>query len=148
MRDRTDIGHNRGHCADRTVMTPGMQLAAQRHADDVILTPVGRIDHTAAEGFRVALAPWLDECRAGGTGLVLDFGQVDYISSAGLRVLMLAAKHARTSGGRIVVAALQPVVTEIFAISHFDLVLQVYESVAQALDHRPQPGSPDGRSGT
>ncbi len=57
--------------------------------------------------------------------LVLDFAGVDYISSVGLRVLMIAAKQTRGNGARIAVAALQPVVAEIFAISRFDHVLEV-----------------------
>ena len=64
---------------------------------------------------------------------MLDFSQVDYISSVGLRVLMLAAKKAREQDGAIVVAALQPVVREIFEISRFNLVFQCFGTVREAL---------------
>jgi len=65
--------------------------------------------------------------------LILDFSGVDYISSVGLRVLMVAAKQIREQGGAIVVAALQPVVREIFEISRFNLVFQCFGSVRDAI---------------
>jgi anti-anti-sigma regulatory factor len=46
---------------------------------------------------------------------------------------MLAAKEARTQGGRIVLAALRPVVAEIFQISRFDMVFEIFPSVREAL---------------
>ena len=65
--------------------------------------------------------------------MILDFSGVEYISSVGLRVLMIAAKQMRARGARIAVAALQPVVAEIFAISRFDSVLDVYPTVRDAI---------------
>ena len=56
---------------------------------------------------------------------MLDFG-IDYISSAGLRILMVAAKELRAAGGQDRGANLKPVVAEIFAISRFDRVLGVF----------------------
>jgi len=46
---------------------------------------------------------------------------------------MLAAKQARASGGTVMVAALQPVVREIFQISRFDKVIPCHPGVAEAL---------------
>jgi anti-sigma B factor antagonist len=75
----------------------------------------------------------LDHCVAGSGSVVLDFAKVEYISSVGLRVLMLAAKQVRTQKGKLLVAALQPVVKEIFEISRFHMVLETHPSVPQAL---------------
>ena len=110
----------------------------------VVLMPTGRIDHFSADGFREAVTPWLAGCHNGADShaLVFDFSGVDYISSAGLRVLMLAAKHCNPTGGRIVIAALQPVVDEIFRISRFDLLFTLHQTVAAAV-----ASLPDGASG-
>ena len=70
----------------------------------------GRIDHASAEAFRLALEALLADSAEGRDGVVLDFAGVEYISSVGLRVLMMAAKQVRSQKGRIVVAAMQPVV--------------------------------------
>ncbi|MBI2525454.1 MAG: STAS domain-containing protein [Candidatus Rokubacteria bacterium] len=110
-----------------------MELAPRRCADAVILCPAGRIDHTVSPDFKAALAPHLDRCGAERDRVVLDLSGVEYISSAGLRVLMLAAKQVKAQGGTMVVAALGPIVREIFEISRFHLVLDVYPTTRDAL---------------
>jgi len=110
-----------------------MELPLRRFADTVVLTPSGRIDHGSAEGFKDALRPHIERCATGGDQLVLDLSKVDYISSAGLRVLMLARKQAKAQGGTLVVAGLTPVVKEIFEISRFTVVFEVFASVRDAL---------------
>jgi hypothetical protein len=67
------------------------------------------------------------------TGLVVDLGGVEYISSVGLRVLMLAAKEMRARKARVAAAAMQPIVAEIFAISRFDSVYEVFPALRDAL---------------
>ena len=111
-----------------------MRFSSRPLADIVVATPVGRIDHAGAGLFELALAPSLDTICDTRGGLVLDFAGVEYISSVGLRALMIAAKRAKAHGARIAVANLQSVVAEIFAISRFDSVLEVFPSVRAALE--------------
>lgn len=92
----------------------------------------GRIDQSTASTFDAALKPHLDTCRAEDPPLVIDFSDVDYISSVGLRVLMLAARQVKAQNGRIAIAALTPVVAEVFQISRFNLVFQVFPSLEAA----------------
>ena len=110
-----------------------MDFSSSQFADVVVAAPVGRIDHAAAGELERSLTPLLPGSGSGTAGLVLDFSGVDYISSVGLRVLMIAAKHARAHASRIAVTALQPVVAEIFAISRFDNVVEVFPAVRDAL---------------
>ena len=110
-----------------------MQISGDQYGDTRVLALSGRIDNDTSESFKVNLEPHVAECRAGGNRLVLDFSGVDYISSVGLRVLMLAARQARAQDGTIVVAAMQPVVREIFEISRFNLVFECFNSVREAL---------------
>ena len=112
-----------------------MEYSSRRYADVVVATPTGRIDHANADAFKGSLDPDLRK----GHPLVLDFAGVEYISSVGLRVLMIAAKQMRGRGARIAVAALQPVVAEIFAISRFDSVLDVFPSVRNAVEKFSPP---------
>ena len=111
-----------------------MEFSSRQFADVVVATPSGRIDHAAASALEQALLPLAVGAANGNAGLVVDMAGVEYISSVGLRVLMVAAKQARAAGVRIAVAALQPIVGEIFAISRFDAVLDVYPSVRSALE--------------
>lgn len=110
-----------------------MELPARHYGNTRVLSVSGRIGHDNAEAFRVALEPHLARCSAHGEALVLDLSGLEYISSAGLRVLMLAAREAKRNGGRIAVAALQPVVQEIFEISRFTLVFETFPTVREAV---------------
>jgi anti-anti-sigma factor len=110
-----------------------VDFSSRSFADVVVATPAGRIDHDAAGSFEQAMAPWLDPARSDIAALILDFARVAYISSVGLRVLMVAAKTLRARRARVAVTALQPTVAEIFAISRFDNVVDVFPSVRSAI---------------
>lgn len=99
----------------------------------LLIAPDGRIDHASADAFATALAPHLAQCNANSLPLILDFSGVEYISSVGLRVLVLTARQIKAQGGRIAIAALSPMVQEVFKISRFDLVYDVYDSVETAM---------------
>ena len=116
-----------------------MQLGPKRFADAIALFPRGRIDHSTADDFRSALAPHLAGCGTDGDRLVLDFSGVEYISSVGLRVLILASKQVKKQGGALAVCGLQPVVREIFEISRFNLVLDVFPVLREALARLSPP---------
>ena len=110
-----------------------MHISQERYGDALVLTLAGRVDNSTTDGLKAGIDAYISTCRAGGDHLILDFAGVDYISSVGLRVLMLAAKQSREQGGTILVAALQPVVREIFEISRFNLVFACFDSVREAL---------------
>ena len=111
-----------------------MELSSCQFADVIVAVPVGRIDHHSAGGLETALAPLVTEASARKGILVLDFAGVEYISSVGLRILMIAAKQLRSCDAKIAVANLRPVVAEIFAISRFDRVLGVFPTVRAAIE--------------
>jgi anti-anti-sigma factor len=108
-------------------------IATRRFADTLVAAPVGRVDHLSAPQFERDLTPLVAQAHDGNAALVLDFSAVDYISSGGLRVLMIVATRMRSQQGRLLVAALQGIVAEIFAISRFDRVLTVSPTVEEAL---------------
>jgi anti-anti-sigma factor len=110
-----------------------VQVAGKRYADVLVVTVDGRIDYVNAEEFKTGLMPHLSNGTAGGNQVVLDLSQLEYISSAGLRVLMIAAREAKARQGKLIAVALQPVVREIFEISKFTLVFQLFDSVQEAL---------------
>ena len=110
-----------------------MELKQARIADVIVITVAGRVDHANADLFRAALWPHLASCTGGGDRLVLDLSGLEYISSAGLRVLMLASRDVKTRDGRLVVCGLQPIVKEIFEISRFNIVFNVLPDRTAAL---------------
>ena len=80
-----------------------------------------------------ALAPYLQTCAEGQQQVVLDLTGLEYISSAGLRVLMLAAKQSKGQKGTLLLTGLQPLVKEILEISKFTTVLAILPSLRDAL---------------
>jgi anti-anti-sigma factor len=110
-----------------------MNVVARRYANAVVLRCTGRLDQETCEGFRAELAAFVDRALRENAALVLDLSGVEYISSAGLRCLMMASRQMKAGKGRVLVADLQPMVAEIFAITHFDLMFEVVPSVKEAL---------------
>jgi anti-anti-sigma factor len=106
-----------------------LELSDKRIDSVVIMKAAGRIDMITSDAFRERLL----ELLAGALPVVIDLSGVDYVSSAGLRALMIGSKQAHSAGTQLAVAALQPVVLEIFQISRFDKVLRCYDSVDAAL---------------
>ena len=110
-----------------------MSLVTSVNGNALILGLKGRLDQDSCDAFRDDLTPHLDAAARDHLAIVLDLSQLEYVSSAGLRCFMLAVKKAKTYNGRIVVAALQPMVAEIFQISRFDMLLEVFATVAKAV---------------
>jgi anti-anti-sigma factor len=110
-----------------------MALSHRTYGEARVVSPHGRLDHDNCDAFQHDLAAQLEACGKEHAALVLDMSAVDYVSSAGLRCLMIAAKQAKSQSGRIVVAAPQAVVAEILQISRFNLVLPVFRTTREAL---------------
>jgi len=103
-----------------------LEFSSQRFLDVVIASPQGRIDQSSVEAFQQSLMRVLDDIDGHPAALLLDLTGVDYISSVGLRVVMVAARRMKTRPARIAAAGLQPVVREIFEISRFHHVVEVF----------------------
>ena len=110
-----------------------MPLAHHQYDSALVLAPSGRLDHDNCEAFREELAPFLERSAREHLAIVLDLAGLEYVSSAGLRCFMLAAKQAKAQNSRIVIAAMQPVVSEIFQIARFNLVFDAFPRVRDAL---------------
>ena len=79
-----------------------MECKTQNIANVVLFQVEGRIDHTTAKAFESALLPQVTGCTGEEKKLLLDCGGLIYISSAGLRVLMIAGKQCRKQNGKMV----------------------------------------------
>src|SRR5258707_11169834 len=79
-----------------------------------IVRMAGKLDNDTAEAFDTRLRELLN---AGDTRLVLDLAHVSYVSSMGLRSLLLVAKHVKTMGGALALAAVGRRVQEVLDIA-------------------------------
>lgn len=94
-----------------------------------ILTLVGRLDTETAPDFELAAH---DLFEAGGRQFVVDLGQISYVSSAGLRVLLALAKKVEGQGA-MRLSSLQPVVKEVFEKSGFARLFQIFPRLDAAV---------------
>lgn len=95
-----------------------------------IVAPVGRVDESTATAFSERL---IGEAGAARTQLVLDLSGIAYMSSRGLRALTLAQREATRSGSTIVLARPNETMREILAISRYDMIFKVAETIEDAL---------------
>jgi anti-sigma B factor antagonist len=124
-----------------------MNLNPRSIADVLVLAPAGRLDHESVDGFLTDLKPQLDAAFDAGRAVLFDLSSLEYVSSAGLRCFMLAAKQAKTRNSRMAVAAPRPVVAEIFEISRFNMVFRVFPALREALGFlSPDAAAAFGRS--
>ena len=65
--------------------------------------------------------------------IILDCLNMDYISSSGLRILLKALKEIEPAKGRLTLCSLQPQIAQIFKISGFDHLFEIYPELNQAL---------------
>ena len=91
--------------------------------------PTGRIDASNAGGYENDL---LDLLEAHGPSAILDLSGLSYISSAGLRVLLVGAKTARAKGGKAVICSAPATLPEILKMSGFDKVIPLLSDRASA----------------
>lgn len=69
--------------------------------------------------------------------LIVDFSDVTYISSSGLKVLVSAWRKARESGGDVLLVGLQPRIFEVFEMIGFDMMFNIYDSIQDAIEADP-----------
>jgi stage II sporulation protein AA (anti-sigma F factor antagonist) len=93
-----------------------MEIAQVTAGEALVIAPAGRIDSTTSEAVDRALGAALD---GGARRLVVDFAGVTYISSVGLRVLLVVAKRIRTERGTLVLCGLGDAVRQVFDLAGF-----------------------------
>lgn len=101
-----------------------------REKDRFIVTVKGRMDAVTAPEFEKCLGEWID---GGESQFIIDFGELNYISSAGLRSILTIAKSLKMKEGQIVLCALRDTVKEVFEISGFSTIIPVCESIDAAM---------------
>jgi anti-sigma B factor antagonist len=107
-----------------------MDLNEKRAGGAILVAAAGRIDLSNADGFKDALSASLAHAQ---TALILDLSGADYISSAGLRALMIVFKAAKAEDKAFGIAGLQPLLVEIFTISRFNQVFSLFDDVRSAV---------------
>lgn len=107
-----------------------MECSEQRDGDVLILSPSGRIDSKTAKEFETRL---LGRIEAGEPAVLVDCGALEFISSAGLRVLLMAAKRQKAANGRFGLFAVRENIREVLEVSGFDRILAIWPGRGEAM---------------
>ena len=108
-----------------------MDVQFREVGDITICTVFGSIDSITSASLTTQI---LDVIDADANQIVLDFGQVEYVSSAGLRVLVDVSKAARQHGGDLRLAAVNDPIMKNLEMTGITSILKHYDDVATAVD--------------
>jgi anti-anti-sigma factor len=107
-----------------------MQFDEGREGGVLVISVSGRLDAETATDLQTAVLSRVD---SGEASIVLDLEGLEYVSSAGLRVVLMAAKRLQQAGGSLVVCSLQDTVLEVFRVSGMDSIIKTASDRAGAM---------------
>lgn len=107
-----------------------MEILEVKQGDLVILEIAGRLDASTSPDLERWFLSLLDR---GEQNVLIDFERLRYISSAGLRVLLMAAKRMAAAGGRLTLCALGSNIQEVFEIAGFTSIFQIHPTRLDAV---------------
>jgi len=103
-----------------------------------LVIPEGRLDFGTAPGFQAHVEQALAGATTAPAVVIIDCARLEYVSSAGLRVFLLAARTAQRTERSLALCALTPAVREVFEVSGFSRLVAVHADRATALAQAPQ----------
>jgi len=108
-----------------------VEIEGKKADDAYILSLKGRLDAYSSNELEKIINKLIDK---GTTKIVVNFEEVVYISSSGLRVMLASLKRLKRVGGEIKLAALKPYVQEVFDISGFTQLFEIYDEEEDAVN--------------
>lgn len=113
-----------------------MQIAEARQDGIAILAPAGRIDSTTAPALEQRLTALV---ASGERRIIVDFSGVEYISSAGLRVLLLLARRVRDADARLGLCGMGTAVRQVFQLAGFLPLFVIHDTRDAAIEQIAGP---------
>ena len=108
-----------------------MDIHEERKDGFLVLGLEGRLDAVSSKMFEEKVLALVD---GGETRIVIDLSRLDYVSSAGLRVFLVASKRLTPVGGKVVLCSLQEPVKQVFDIVGFYSIFSILNSKDEALN--------------
>jgi len=108
-----------------------MNISKEKIGDFTILSIDGRIDTNNFNEFELVVNQVFE---SGEKNLILNCTALNYISSSGLRIFLIAQKKVNALNGKLHLCSMQPVIKEIFDISGFSTIFKIFGTQAEALE--------------
>lgn len=110
--------------------TPTFAVRIDKPDDVLVVSAAGAVDLQTAPQLADAVA----DAGRQSASFMLDLTEVDFLSSAGLSVLVTAAQHAQTAGGRLAIVATNRTVLRALEVTGLDTVLTIFDTEGEATD--------------
>ena len=122
-------------------MSKHLECRVDLHGGAVLIRPVGRLDSAQVPRFDEIV---MRQVRSAKHHVVLDLAELTFLSSSALRVLLAAARAARSRETLFLLCALQPQITELMSTVAFDRLLSIHptrEAASRVASAAPRPGA-------
>ena len=106
-----------------------MNITITKESDISILSITGSLDTNTSKGAEDQMNKLIEEGRI---KLLIDLSNLDYISSSGLRILLSTSKKLKSIGGQMRISGLNETVNEVFEISGFTMIFNVFKTLDEA----------------
>jgi anti-anti-sigma factor len=108
-----------------------MKLQSNQMNEAVFIEAEGRMDAASAPNFENQCQKWIDK---GIKTIVVDLSKLEYLSSAGLRSILVVTKKLKADNGKLMFCGISGTVKEIFDISGFSSMFDFYDNPTAALE--------------
>ncbi|WP_320171975.1 STAS domain-containing protein [Maridesulfovibrio sp.] len=108
-----------------------MEINSKKVDKALVLGVSGRLDAITSPDFEEKVCKFID---GGETRIVFDFSSLEYISSAGLRAILFAAKRIKEIDGAVAFSCITGMISEVFEISGFGTMFELYDSALAAAE--------------
>ena len=105
-------------------------IVEESKGNALILRFTGRLDAISSPIAEKKIAEFID---AGKNNIVLNFEKIDYVSSAGMRLLLTSTKKMKAKNGKIVMSNIVPMVMDVIKMAGFDHILTMADNEENAL---------------
>ena len=107
-----------------------MELITEKQGEVVVFKLKGRLDALTAPEFEEKCQRWLDD---GESWFAVDLGELEYISSAGIRSILFIAKKLKAQEGALGFSRISGMVKKVFTIAGIYSIFPIYASLEEAL---------------
>lgn len=105
-----------------------MEVKTEKNGEITVVTPIGRVDTSTAKAFEDAVMTAAETNKK----IIISFNSIDYISSAGLRVVLMLGKRLGGSGGVLALINMPEKIFSVFKMSGFDKILKICSTFDEA----------------
>lgn len=107
-----------------------MEISEEKKNDVMLLRMKGRLDAVTSPSTEKQVGKIID---SGNYKVLMDFGGIDYLSSAGMRMLLVTTRKASSHSGYLVLYAIAPNIAEVLKMSGFDRLLKIAKDESEAM---------------